>query len=628
MINQIQLYSLNEKAFYTKKENEINEILSYINSQMYLLKEFKLYNLLGNKIYKFEDLNDFISQKEENTFIRKYIKAMMKNNKSILGSNEFKKLLKEDELYQCYNEDKKTLEKRLEIKLSLKEYLKKHKKIKNIKKYSGKIKEIKEKKIIPRVLDSKFLKPYNQISSFESSFSRDLNIETNETTVDIFIVKVHHYSIMDNLIKNGFTFWGDKFIPFTASAGQIREKKVIFIREREYERFSNTLMCGLSIKQINESELKGCNVNKFLSYLALIFSATDRWESFDINRAIVIEDFSTNVYGEVDYIDNKTFEVTPSYMPIPIVHSDGCGMILSSESDKNFMFRMPWFKGLCTPCNFISYARKFNNKNFKIVDIYGKEWDLLHDGILYIFSRSQFKMWKYYPNTLNEDGTIKYGWDTYKDNFIKYGCHASKCNEETDKFKDANFNYQMEQTLTNISDDEIDELIKPTKELLTKAYTDKDTMLEVLGATNSNPNKNYLQQALEIYSPLLRDYHIKEKLADTINAKRKDAKFGKIKIPATNLFLIPDIFAWMQFSISGIKDPKGLLDDGEVFCKLYNGASKLLVDRSPHLFREHAIRNNAIDKIKSFWFTTDAVYTSCHDLISKTLQSTTMETNP
>jgi hypothetical protein len=36
--------------------------------------------------------------------------------------------------------------------------------------------------------------------------------------------------------------------------------------------------------------------------------------------------------------------------------------------------------------------------------------------------------------------------------------------------------------------------------------------------------------------------------------------------------------------------------------------------------REHAVRKNVIDDEKSKWFTTDAVYTSSHDLISKILQ--------
>ena len=42
--------------------------------------------------------------------------------------------------------------------------------------------------------------------------------------------------------------------------------------------------------------------------------------------------------------------------------------------------------------------------------------------------------------------------------------------------------------------------------------------------------------------------------------------------------------------------------------------------RSPHLYREHAVRKNRVDDEKSKWFITNGLYTSCHDLISKILQ--------
>ena len=77
----------------------------------------------------------------------------------------------------------------------------------------------------------------------------------------------------------------------------------------------------------------------------------------------------------------------------------------------------------------------------------------------------------------------------------------------------------------------------------------------------------------------------------------------------------------------GIKDPKGLLDDGEVFCWLFRKSEKLDCLRSPHLFLEHSIRHNvACTKYKERqqqireWYCTDAIYTSCKDLISKILQ--------
>ena len=352
MEKQIQLYSLDEKAFYTNEENELNIILSWVKREMEIIKEFTLYNALGLKEYKFEGINDFGAQKYESKFIRKYIKAMMKKNKAILKSVEYKESLQDNELFSTYCNETKIINELAKSKIGTKE------------------------NTICRELNPNALTDYNKISSFESSFTRDLSLATNEVTTDIFIVSVFHYEVMDQLINNSFTFWGERYIPFTASAGQIRKKKIIFIRESTYKMFSNTIMCGLSIEEINNSEQHGCNVNKFLAYLALIFSSTDKIEGFDINKAIVIEDFETKVNGMVDYIDNKTFEVTPTKMDVPIAHSDGCGWVLPSESEKNFMIRLPWVKGLLTPVDYLEYCSKFNDNNYKVIDIYGKEWDI------------------------------------------------------------------------------------------------------------------------------------------------------------------------------------------------------------------------------------------------------------
>ena len=52
-------------------------------------------------------------------------------------------------------------------------------------------------------------------------------------------------------------------------------------------------MCGLTVDHINK--LGGINVNKFIAYLALCNSATDVWEDFDIDKAIVVDDLETLV---------------------------------------------------------------------------------------------------------------------------------------------------------------------------------------------------------------------------------------------------------------------------------------------------------------------------------------------
>ena len=74
-----------------------------------------------------------------------------------------------------------------------------------------------------------------------------------------------------------------------------------------------------------------------------------------------------------------------------------------------------------------------------------------------------------------------------------------------------------------------------------------------------------------------------------------------------------------------VKVPKGLLENNEVFCKLYPNDDELDCLRSPHLYIEHAVRKNVCNKkyrlqyLKD-WFQTDAIYTSTYDPISRILQ--------
>ena len=256
-----------------------------------------------------------------------------------------------------------------------------------------------------------------------------------------------------------------------------------------------------------------------------------------------------------------------------------------------------------------------------IFDIYGKEHDIIKEGIEVIFTRSQFKMYKYYQNSHNEQEVItKYGWDVYKDNYLKYKCQAGKCNEEEIDFSDAKINYQMLQTLTDMDNKELEIIAKTTKHNILNIGRDRKTMLKVLGVKKSNKNKNNIQQALEIYPELLNDTYSKEILKQVKKSMVKEGRSAKLDINGVYTFIIPDIYAFCEFLILGDKNPKGLLNDGDVYCKLYETYPKLDCLRSPHLYREHAVRNNVIDDKKKDWFITNGVYTSCHDLISKILQ--------
>lgn len=460
-----------------------------------------------------------------------------------------------------------------------------------------------------RKLSEFHLKVTNVVSIFESFLTRTLQMQTGELSEDIIIVRAYYFPILKDIIENGFYLRDEKYICLTASAGQIRTKKTVFIRESLWEKHQNTLMCGLTLDKINASG--GVNVNKYLAYLALCNSATDVWESFDIHKSIVVDDFETNVNGLVDFIDDKTYRIERRMMDVPITHTDGCGMMLPRVNNVNMMVRLPWVKGLLAVFPFDQFISEYCGEDVVVKDIYGKEHHILEEGIEVIFTKSQFKMWKYYES-----------WEQYIKYYEQYNCQAGKCNEEGD-FDYATLNYQMIQTLTDFTDEELTAVCAKTKDKLCRLSRDYQMMLNVFGV---KPGKklNPLQQMLSNDWRLLQDPYVAnviKSLRDSIESK---SYAGEIDIKGVYTFLIPDLFAFCQFLFKNEKNPSGLLQNDEVFCDLFRKNAKLDCLRSPHLYREHAVRPNiaATERAAEYrkWFVTKGIYTSCHDLISKMLQ--------
>lgn len=463
-----------------------------------------------------------------------------------------------------------------------------------------------------RELRGEYVVDKNVISVFESMLTRTLGMKTGNLYDDFMVIRTYYFDVIEDLILNGYVYNGERYVCFTASAGQIRTKKTVFIKERVWKENQKTLMCGLTVDSINECG--GININKYLAYLALCNSATDPWEEFDITKSIVVDDMETMVRGTVDFIDHRTYTTERKVMDIPITHTDGCGMVLPSCNAKNTMVRLPWVKGLLAVFPFDRFIREADKRDPSVQhgivkDIYGVEHDVLKEDIQVIFTKSQFKMYKYYSS-----------WEEYIAMYQKYGCTAGKCNEEESFLPDAKLNYQMLQTLTDISEDEIERLANRSVEKIQKVASDRETMLEVFGASSQYKNKNAFQECLSIYPELLSDPYTKEMLRQIKKNLVKEGKSAKLDLSAKYMFLIPDLYAFCQWLFLGDKDPCGLLKDGEVSSFLYRVYGKLDCLRSPHLYREHAVRNNVVNAETKKWFTPNAIYTSCHDLISKILQ--------
>lgn len=464
-----------------------------------------------------------------------------------------------------------------------------------------------------RVIRNQDLHDTNVISVFDSSLSRTIGITQDELTEDLMVVQVYYFDVFKDISFYGYLYNGEKYRYFTSSAGQIRKKKAVFIKESTWERIEKTIMCGLTIDKINAHG--GSNVNKYLAYMALSNSATDEWLEFDINKTIVVDDFETFVDGTFDYINDEDYSIARKNESVPIPHTDGAGMILPSLSNKNFMFRAPWIKGLLGVFDYVEFIR-VNNYSPVIKDIYGKEWNVIDDGIQIIFTKSQFKMWKYYDS-----------WQEYKDNYKKYNCQAGRCNIEEDRIKNAKINYQMLQTLTDVTEEEIEKLTASSSEKLLNICQSKETMLSVLGVTPYNKNMTAFQKALKIYPSLLSDTYTKDSIREVKNSLLKKYRSGKLEVVGKYTFLLPDFYAACEYWFGHIENPHGLLQDGEVFCWLFKNYDKLDCLRSPHLYKEHAIRYNVANKVYGNrveeirkWFPTNGIYTSTHDLISKILQ--------
>ncbi|WP_446098093.1 hypothetical protein ACQ3JS_20155 [Bacillus velezensis] len=454
-----------------------------------------------------------------------------------------------------------------------------------------------------RALRTDSLRDNKVISLFDSVLTRTLGIKENTLSEEIMVVQTYHFEVLKDIIDQGFLHNNEKYVYFTSSAGQIRTKKSCFIKKSTYDKYQDALTCGLSIEKINS--LGGSSINKWNSYMALSNSASSPWE-IDIDKAIVVNDLETDVSSLVDYIDRDTYKITRKTMNIPIEHTDGCGMILPTLSRKSFMVRLPWVKGLLVPFDFRKFTEE--NKAFKVTDIYGKEWDVVRDDIQIIFTKSQFKMWKYYSS-----------WEEYQVNYKKYGCLGAKLNEE-DPSVEGKLTYQMLQTLTDISDKELIQMSSKTVKEISTLGTDKETMLRVLGATEKKKHRTALQDALLLYPELLNDDHTKEIIKNKKKSMIKDAKSGKLLVDgARYTYLCPDLYAFCEKLFLNIQNPKGLLLGSDVHCSLYDeGYIDIL--RSPHLFREHGVRWNKKDEKYEKWFITPGVYTSIHDPISKLLQ--------
>lgn len=651
--SQIALYSIDTTAFMNEEESRYNRSVIkfkyYIEKVTKVINELKLYSKYIHELVKLESdpshygntpeemlkvintkqfksklnkLNDLRFSQYEDEFVKimKFYKDVILNKISnyedkITTGKKYRRFhTKAKSIVEMDNTSK--LNTINEFVLVLKRKVESEKiKVENCNQLLSDEKLRRKKDDPLRELNPKALTSKRKISQFESTLTRTLGVKTDSLTTDIFVVRAYRYAIFEDLVKRGFRYLGEEYQYFSSTAGGIRTKKSVFIKKSVWEKYSDKLMCGLTIEEINKRG--SMNINKFQAYLSLCMTSSVPWtetEGFDINKCIVVEDLKTVVHGDVDHINDK-YEINRINKGVEINHTDGAGMILPSISKKSFMYRMPFFKGLLISFDYVDFINKHKDASPIVEDIYGKKWNVIEDKISIIFTKSQFKAWSFW-NT-GEDG-----WLNYKKDFILHGCEAVKCKEEDEVFNDKRLSYQMIQTLYKMDRSNLEKLCETTIKDIESIGSDEKAALKLLGADPENENKFGYQRVLEMMPEMLNETYTREQIKEYRRSLIKEAKAGHILLEnSKRTYIAPDLFAFCERLFLKKEDPKGLLNNGEVSCALFEDGQKLDVLRSPHLYLEHAIEKNKVDKDTENWFITNDIYTSIHSLISKKLMN-------
>lgn len=552
------------------------------------------------------------------------------------------------------------------------------------------LKNIHKKRRIYSDREFKSEEQFRNIAIFESDLNRSFGCNDMEHSDDIISVVTYYTEIFDGIIHNGFDYKGKHYVFFTAGAGQTRCKKCTFVSEDKLDENADRLFCGLSRDIINEqggmntnkylaytslcqtnSEIwRGFDIDKAIVVEDIEYeipnqevrhiyteSPEDKVEleklqnevksiteelrsirknkknnpkgyrrpSSEIAHEKKLRNDKNFLLDEIKKLKSKYHNSEIKTMPVTIPFTDGFG--ISLRKIESSMIRLPFIKGLIAYCPrraFMDWCSENEYSIHKVTDIYGKSYSITE--IDYIFTKSQFKMWKYYNNVLDENGNIvKTGWEVYKENFKKYGCDACRCNVERGVKLNAKTNYQILQTLTTeMTDEDIKSLAAYDINCLNGIGKNVQCMLNVLGANEKkNDNMNWLQKSLVLYPEMLKDFYVKTLLKNTKDSMMKKFRSGKFNINGAYTFAIPDTLACLQWWFTDMDksnlDNFGFVKDNHVSCRLFDNKEELDCLRSPHLDHAHCIRKNQKNDSTKKWVKSAGVYIGMKDTMSKLL---------
>lgn len=403
---------------------------------------------------------------------------------------------------------------------------------------------------------------------------------------DIVNVEATSKTEFKKVAKAGFYLNGNRYVTFTAGAGQLRRNTVTFIKEDLNQPMFKLLCCGI------DEKVKEINIAKFSAYFALT-SSSIMW--VDTPRCCVIKDFETVIPNQkVDWIckdDHGEGYVEERIIDVPLNSADGQGLLSPDMAKRwadnmgldyvpsQFVVRSAYIKGDFPVFDFREYAHR--NGISTITDKYGVTYNI--DEVDCLISESQFKMHKYYKS-----------WQEYQSYVTKAGIKwgVARYNKKEDPIW-SQINYQFIQLL-DITEDEIQEVIQPTIDWIQKICSGDDlyALLYCFGGFNEDENigyndvysraQNLAMKAIVKNKEFLKDTYVQRKIYRNIVEAINRAKIGKIWARGNYQFAISDPIAQCRSALG--LDPKGEIPADHIYSNFWNNlgvTGDIMIGRNP-----------------------------------------------
>jgi len=396
----------------------------------------------------------------------------------------------------------------------------------------------------------------------------------------IIIDKNKHFDRMNNTKK--FYINGIKFKRLLATNGGAKKSTVIYVNEQIYDDLHKRIENG----RVESKELVPA---KLESYKSLTCSASIPVS--DPKGILVVDDCETEFYSDVILLDDsKTEYPSMTYeknYPIKLIENDGYGMICpelslawGKEIDKDcntiasgFCLRNSFCKGMVFSYDYVDHAYHFA-ESYMVKDIWGEERDIRE--VQLVLTASMLKLWDSYDS-------LEHYMKCCKEN--DYTFSVTKVTPE--KLENERYlNYQFAQSY-ELSEDDIDELIKPTvQEIHDVLGNDPIKSILFLRGMHLSENSYDTQEtdfikALMIDKEMIKDPFVKNKIHNSIKKRINDAKIGVLKVSANYSIISGDPFSLAQ-SIFNLP-VTGLLKAGEFYSKYWNdkNVDKVVCYRAP-----------------------------------------------